>query len=207
MDITDFYLSLYWRLRIFEMAGGRKKENAVFEDIYSRYYNRCILFAKSYVFDRQAAESLAAEAMSIYWERRAAGEDIQMPLPFLFSIIRNKALQYLRHECIKSRAHSEINSSALDELQFRIDTLESCDPHVLFTADVKKILDTTLKSLGERTDRVFCLSRFSGMSNMEIAAELGITEKAVEYHITKALKALRISLKDYLPVIVILLGL
>ena len=33
----------------------------------------------------------------------------------------------------------------------------------------------------------------------EIADETNLTIKGVEYHITKALKALRINLKDYLP--------
>lgn len=188
------------------MSEGRKKENAVFEDNYSRYYRRCILFAKSYVFDSHTAESLAADAMSIYWERKAAGEEIEMVLPFLFSVIRNKALQYLRHESVRLRAEGEMSSSIQCELQFRIDSLESCDPHTLFAGDVQKILDSTLKALGDKTDRIFCLSRFQGMSNKEIAEKLGITEKAVEYHITKALKALRVSLKDYLPLVGILLG-
>ena len=188
------------------MSEGRKKENAVFEDNYSRYYRRCILFAKSYVFDSHTAESLAADAMSVYWERKAAGEEIEMVLPFLFSVIRNKALQYLRHESVRLRAEGEMSSSIQCELQFRIDSLESCDPHTLFAGDVQKILDSTLKALGDKTDRIFCLSRFQGMSNKEIAEKLGITEKAVEYHITKALKALRVSLKDYLPLVGILLG-
>jgi RNA polymerase sigma-70 factor (ECF subfamily) len=43
------------------------------------------------------------------------------------------------------------------------------------------------------------MSRFGNQSNKEIAEALGLTVKSIEYHITKALKALRISLKDYLP--------
>jgi len=36
------------------------------------------------------------------------------------------------------------------------------------------------------------------MTNREIAVELGISEKTVEYHISKALKELRASLGNYL---------
>ncbi len=43
------------------------------------------------------------------------------------------------------------------------------------------------------------LSRFDGMTYNEIAMELGISEKTVEYHISKALKILRSELGDYLP--------
>ena len=44
------------------------------------------------------------------------------------------------------------------------------------------------------------MSRIESMSHKEIAAKLDITTKGVEFHISKALKELRISLKDYLPV-------
>ena len=189
------------------MIRDRKKEMLISDERYDRYWWRCVLFARSYTCDQSQAESMAAEALSIFWQRRASGEQIDMPLPFLFSIIRNKALHFLRHESIKIRAHGEMNEDAVRELQFRIDTLEACDPHSLYASDVRKILRETLDSLGEKTDRVFAMSRFEGMSNKDISIALGITEKAVEYHITKALKALRVALKDYLPVIVLFLGL
>ena len=68
-------------------------------------------------------------------------------------------------------------------------------------ADIQEIIDDTLKHLGERTETIFRLSRFEGLTNREIAAELGISEKTVEYHMSKALKELRVSLEDYLPML------
>ena len=38
-------------------------------------------------------------------------------------------------------------------------------------------------------------------SHKEIAAALGISTKTVEFHITKALKVLRVALKDYFPLL------
>lgn len=188
------------------MAQDRRKVRSISDDVYDRYWWRCVLFAKSYTCDQSQAESMAAEAMSILWQRRAAGEQIDMTLPFLFSVIRNKALHFLRHESVRVRAHGEMSEDAVRELQFRIDTLEACDPHSLYAGDVQKILRETLDSLGKKTGRVFALSRFEGKTNREISEGLGITEKAVEYHMTKALKALRIALKDYLPVIAVIIG-
>lgn len=68
-------------------------------------------------------------------------------------------------------------------------------------ADIQEIIDDTLKHLGERTETIFRLSRFEGLTNREIAPELGISEKTVEYHMSKALKELRVSLEDYLPML------
>lgn len=43
------------------------------------------------------------------------------------------------------------------------------------------------------------MSQYGDKSNKEIAQELGLSTKSIEYHITKSLKALRVALKDYLP--------
>ena len=118
----------------------------------------------------------------------AAGEQVEFVLPFLFSVIRNKALHYLRRESLKYQIHGSVGSDASREIQFRINTLEACDPHALYAEDVQTILHKSLDALGRQTRRVFMLSRFEGMSNRQIAQELGISEKSVEYHVTKALK-------------------
>ena len=50
----------------------------------------------------------------------------------------------------------------------------------------------------------FRMSRFEHKRNSEIANELHISTKAVEFHITKALKVLRVNLKDYILCFLIL---
>lgn len=57
----------------------------------------------------------------------------------------------------------------------------------------------TIHYMPEQTRRIFEMSRFENKTVKEIAEETNITAKGVEYHITKALKVLRINLKDYLP--------
>lgn len=87
------------------------------------------------------------------------------------------------------------------ELQLRIDALVECDPSLLYSVDISGIVDKVLSSLPSKTETVFRLSRFNGMSNKEIAAVLGLSEKAVEYHMTRSLKVLREELQDYLPLL------
>lgn len=175
-------------------------------DDFNRYYQRCVLFAKSYTCDSAQAECMAAEAMAVLWEKTAAGEQVEFVLPFLFSVIRNKALHYLRRESLKYQIQENIGSDAAREIQLRINMLEACDPHALYAEDVQTILHKSLEALGCKTRRVFMLSRFEGMSNRQIAQELAISEKSVEYHVSKALKQLRNDLKDYLPLISLFLG-
>ena len=112
---------------------------------------------------------------------------------------KNKALDYLKHEEVKRAAFESMNDWHLQELSIRISTLESCDPNEIFSNEVENIIQNTLKSLSKQTCQAFLLSRFENKSNKEIAEQMGISVKGVEYHISKSLKALRISLKDYLP--------
>ena len=48
------------------------------------------------------------------------------------------------------------------------------------------------------------MSRFEELSNKQIACRLKLSEKSIEYHITKALKTLQKALKDYLPLCALL---
>lgn len=48
------------------------------------------------------------------------------------------------------------------------------------------------------------MHRFHDMSYKEIAVQLNISPKTVDYRIQQALKQLRIELKDYLPLIYLL---
>ena len=56
----------------------------------------------------------------------------------------------------------------------------------------------------EKTRIAFISDRLDGKSHKEIAEELGISVKGVEYHISKAVKLLRDNLKEYAPFLIFL---
>ena len=169
-----------------------------FNEIYTSYYKKSFFFAKSYVHDDLAAEDIASESLIKLWEKLKT-EQIDYIEPLLLTILKNKALDYLKHEEVKRTAFESMADWHQQELSIRISTLESCDPNEIFSDEVESIIRETLKLLPEQTRRIFLLSRFENKSNKEIAELMGISVKGVEYHISKALKALRITLKDYLP--------
>ena len=56
------------------------------------------------------------------------------------------------------------------------------------------------------TREVFVARRFEELSYKEIAEKYGITVRRVEFELEKAVKQLRVALKDYLPVLLMLLS-
>ncbi len=169
-----------------------------FNEVYSLYYRKAFLFAKSYVHDDLAAEDIASDSLIKLWERMKQ-EEIDYIQPLLLTILKNKSLDHLKHEEVKRNAFENLVDWHKQELDIRISTLEACDPDEIFSDEVTRILHETLAILPEQTRRAFEMSRFENLTGREIAEVLGISPKGVEYHISKALKELRITLKDYLP--------
>ena len=78
-------------------------------------------------------------------------------------------------------------------------------PHVTESiTDLKSLQEKTVKALNElpcQCRTIFQMSRFEEMKYREIAEKLGISVKTVEAQMSKALRHLRIKLKDFLPVL------
>lgn len=95
-------------------------------------------------------------------------------------------------------ARENILNDELYELDFRISSLDACNPTDIFSEEINRIVNRTLDTLPLQTRNVFRMSRYENKSIKEIADTLNISVKGVDYHIGKALKALRVNLKDYL---------
>ena len=166
-----------------------------FNIIYERNYQRSFMFAKSYVHDDMIAEDIVSDSLVKYW-RLISTQKGEATEALLLSILRNKALDYLRHKAVHDAAIENLEEIKKRELSIRISTLEACDPEEIFREEIRTILQRTLQSLPEQTRRIFEMSRFENKTVKEIAIETNLSVKGVEYHITKTLKILRIKLID-----------
>lgn len=149
-----------------------------FNDIYTSYYKKSFFFAKSYVHNDLAAEDIASEALIKLWEKlKAEPVEEKYILPLLLTILKNKALDYLKHEEVKRSAFEVMADWQQQELSIRMSALEACNPDEIFSEEVEKIISATLSTLSEQTRRAFILSRFENKSNKEIAEEMEISIK------------------------------
>jgi RNA polymerase sigma-70 factor (ECF subfamily) len=150
------------------------------------------------VGDAMAAEDITSEAIFHLWQTTRKEEVVSLPA-LLLTILRNNTLNYLKHQEVKHQALKHISSALSRDLHYRITSLEACDPQEVFSAEITEIVEKTLHTLPPLTRRVFEMSRHEHQPAKEIARQLSIHPKSVEYHITQSLKALRIALKEYLP--------
>lgn len=110
---------------------------------------------------------------------------------------------FLRHEKVKKKYKSEAAFQKQNSIY--TEALSGLDTSTVTFQEIESIIEKTLSELPDRCREIFVLSRMEGKKNKEVAEALNISVKSVEAQITKALKTLRVSLKDYLPLVAWLL--
>ena len=163
-------------------------------------YSRARRFVRSYVTDADAAEDIVSEGIFAFWRKRdEVREDTAQA--YLFTILRNKALDHLRKERARRTVSLSEEGQDLLDLDLRISSLNETTPDKIFSKEISRIFRETVQALPEQTREIFETHRFGEKTYAEVARIFDMTDKGVEYHIRKALKALRAALKDYFPVV------
>jgi RNA polymerase sigma-70 factor (ECF subfamily) len=179
------------------IQGLCKGDEKAFEELFHLCYNKLLLFAKAYVIHKEAAREIVQEAFIKMWENRSRLRPDFNPEAYLFTIVRNNSLNYLKH-CIVERKYSQSAHEQMEHYQLHYAALKNDTIEQLYFAEVKEILDRAINELPPRCKKVFELSRRYGMKNKEIAEKMNISVKTVENHMTEALKRLRTAVGRYL---------
>lgn len=173
-----------------------------FDEYYRQYYGRIVAFARSYVNDEMVAQDIAADSMVKLWIHLKESPEADLH-NWLFVIVKNLCLDYLKHQRIKQKALAEVSLWKIQDLDFKISSLDRYEYDSVASGEIRKIVTRVLSEQTERTRSIFIRSRVYGKRNCEIAESMGLSEKNIEYHITKVLKVLKIALKDYLKVLIL----
>lgn len=169
-----------------------------FSRMYSTYYASFLRFAMGYVKEKQVAEDFVSEAFTTYWKKKDELLPDTNPPGFILTIVKNKCINYLHHQQIEQRVGAEMKAHVEWVRKISISTLEACDPQTIFSREIEEIVRCTLEKLPDKTAQIYNYSRKMGFNYKEIAELTQMSQKSIEYHISKALRQLRDSLKDYI---------
>lgn len=186
LTTTDSDLAL-WN----SISQGDKKAFGFF---FSKYYTLLYGYCKYYV-SAEDAEEIVQDLMMWLWEKRKEFTPNGSMQSYLLMSVKNRSLSFLRKENI------ELCS---DELFFlELDSFfETTDPCVI--KELEELIEKTITELPESYRETFEMSRFQEKTRTQIAEELGVSVKTVDYRMQQSLNILRAQLKDYLPLFFIL---
>lgn len=171
--------------------GLKSGDILVFNRIFEIYSSKLFLFAKAYLGSVEDSEELVQEVFTILWEKRGQLKSGYSFKSYIFTIAFNIIKKHFKQKALfKKFAQEELLNEVTSEPPQEID-YHSLKNYILELAG----------TLPAKRREVFMKSRFEGLSNKEIAEELGLTKKTIENHLNLALKEIKRKMeKGKLPV-------
>lgn len=176
-----------------EINGLQRGDKKIFEKIVTAYWPRLLHFATIYIMEKDVAKELVQDTFMSLWNSRKELNDDSCLISFLMVVCRNKCLNYLKSLRLETIAISELTEQDIYR-RSSLCALEDDALDMLISGELHQAIEDSLNKLPVRTREIFIKSRYEGLKNREIAETEEITIKAVEFHITKALKQLRCDL-------------
>lgn len=176
--------------------------SADFGLLFERYKNYFVVVARSYVRDKMVAEDLVMDSFITFWENREKIEITHTIPAYILASVKRRCLNWLRDQSIHLKAQEEIHSTALRVFSERIATIETNDPNSLYLEEIAVIIKREFEKMAEQTRDVFFANRYDNMTYKEIGEKFGLSFNQVNFEIRKATQILRLSLRDYLPLLV-----
>ncbi len=174
----------------FNLKRLKEGDENTFQQIVEAFWVRLYKFASIYTMDKEVAKEIAQDAFLKLWEKRQELSDDSSIITYLLVICRNKCIDYLRQKQLEIVSIDDVNEE-LFYTQQHAEILQSNVSDILIAKELEIAILKAINKLPDKTRSIFIKSRQQGQMNKEIAEELNISVKTVEFHITKALKLLR----------------
>jgi len=161
-----------------------------FKSVFESHYPRLVQRAYVILKDQDAAEDVVQDVFVALWNKR---EDLKITsslAAYLNRAVINKSLNYLE----KNR--KQLPVPELPEIR-NYSTEEA-----LAFKELNQQLLQALHQLSPQRQIIFSLSLFEGMTNQEIAEEMGLAKKTIDNQLGTALQQIRKILSNYVHLLI-----
>lgn len=163
--------------------------------LFRRYYPMLCAYATKFV-ELKDAEEIVQDVMLWLWENRKTQTFETSLSQYLFKTVYHRAINLIVRHQSQLRADTLFYENMQEMLQ---------DTDFYQFEELQKKIKEAVDALPPAYREAFVMHRFENKSYKEIAELLQVSPKTVDYRIQQALRQLRITLKDYLPVFLLLL--
>jgi RNA polymerase sigma-70 factor (ECF subfamily) len=163
-------------------------EEKAYRELFLKYYSPLCEYASRYIRDGEA-EELVQDLMLYIWEAREAIVIETSLKSYLFTAVKHRCLNVVKRNIYHEQVHEQLYEKLKDQFE---------DPDYYLFNELSERIEASVRELPDNYRETFEMSRFGELSNAQIARQLNVSVKTVEYRISRSLKILRIKLKDYL---------
>ena len=187
-EATNIYATMNEVERVLAIKDG---DHQAFIDLYNEYWSQVYDFSRLYIATIADAEEIVQDVFVKLWESRHLLKEDENIKGFLFIVTRNIVFNRHKKKVNENLLKTSVLSAFGHESYYNSTSVEEdyC------ASQLKIFIDKLINSLPEQQRKCFLLSREENLSYREIAERLGISQKTVEIHMSKALKFLKDKVK------------
>jgi RNA polymerase sigma-70 factor (ECF subfamily) len=150
----------------------KKGSRDSYEQIYQKYYDQLIRIAQKYVKSNSLAEDAVHDIFIKLWQERERLNENQSLKGFLYTALKNHVLNLIRD------SHQEIYEAYAPRAGLE-DGRNEVEEGIIYE-EYEQIAQKAIDQLSVKRRQVFEMKRLSGLSNAEIARELGVSVSTVK---------------------------
>lgn len=174
------------------LARLRKDEKSAMKILFQQNYGLVCGVINRLVRNKATSEDIAQEVFIKFWNKRKEIQITSSLSAYLKRMAVNEAISHFRKIKNIKTTSDEVNDYDLtDQADIELE---------LIGKETKAKITRAIDKLPPQCRLIFRLSRYEELSYKEIAAKLGLSIKTVENQISKALKILRVELKEHLTI-------
>lgn len=161
------------------------EESRALTAFFMSHYPTFVSFARNYISDSALCEDIVQEAFVAFIEQRRTQWRESSVKSFIYNTIRNRALNILRHHVVRDK----YASSAIEQYDAHKQS-EDFFTDAIIKEEASMVIINAVDQLPDISRRIMGMA-IDGMSNAEIAQQLGVSINTIRTHKFRSYKILR----------------
>jgi RNA polymerase sigma-70 factor (family 1) len=179
------------------LEASRNGSKEAFTELVKRYWHPTYQAVQAKVRSKEEAEEIVQDLFVALWVKRKTLLVTNLS-HYLFVAAKHRVISHIRFRLTQQKYWAYYKA-------FVPHREERTEKDVAYNELVAAI-EKGLERLPDKSKKVFRLNRMEGRSITEIAKLLKLSEKAIEYHLTRSLKEMRLYLKDFTLIVLFCLS-
>ena len=172
----------------------RQNDQKAFGELFNRYWKNAYAIVFARVRSEEVTKEIVQDLFISLWNKRATLTIDHLP-SYLYAASKNRVINYVASQTVLKKHWDYYKTFIVKDSNVSQNDVD--------LNELKEALEDGIELLPEKSKKIFRLNRLDGRSITEIANLLNLSEKAIQYHITQSIKKLRLHLKDYILIAVV----
>ncbi|MDR2775603.1 MAG: RNA polymerase sigma-70 factor [Tannerella sp.] len=176
----------------------KRGDTREFERLFRAHYKHLCIYAENIIGNGLDAEDIVCSMFVRLWEKR---EQLQ-----IHTAIESYIVSAVRHDALNFLKHAEVEERYREKTEYRLTHMDLLNPENANTPlsdiiekELNERIEKALQTLPAQCRKIFTLHKMDGLSYQEVADKLNISINTVRTQLTRAMKRMRVALKDLDP--------